>query len=67
MSKRYYYDEKSDALYIHIKNGPEDHFEEIVPGIHIEFDDQDEIIGIEILGVSRFSEGSIGHAKPVKS
>ena len=57
MAKRYYYDEESDSLYICIGEGKEERFEEIVPGIHIEFDEKDEIIGVEILNASRFTEG----------
>ncbi len=55
MNKKYRYDEKSDSLYIFIKEGEEERFEEIVPGINIELDDNDEILGIEILRASRFS------------
>lgn len=56
MAERYHYDEQSDSLYIYVKEGMEDRFEEIVPGINIEFDDQDKIIGVEILKASRFNE-----------
>ncbi len=57
MNKRYQYDEKSDSLYISIKDGEEEDFEEIVPGIHVELNKNGEIIGIEVLKASRFSEG----------
>ena len=56
MSEKYHYDEKSDSLFIHLKDGEEESFEEVVPGINIEFDEKDNIIGIEILKASRFSE-----------
>lgn len=56
MNEKYNYDEKSDSLYIYLKEGEEESFEEIVPGINIEFDENKEIIGIEILKASRFSE-----------
>lgn len=56
MNKKYNYDKKSDSLYIHLKEGKEESFEEIVPGINIEFDEYNEIIGIEILKASRFSD-----------
>ena len=55
MRNRYHYDARSDSLYIHIKDGQEDSFEEIVPGINVEFDAGKELIGIEILNASRFS------------
>lgn len=56
MNKRYNYDEKSDSLYIYIKKGEEESFEEIVPGINVELDKNNEVIGIEVLKASRFSE-----------
>jgi len=56
MDKRYNYDEKSDSLYIYVKEGEEEKFEEIVPGINIELDKNNNIIGIEILKASRFSD-----------
>ena len=56
MAKRFNYDSKSDSLYIHVKEGEEDSFEEIVPGINLELNEDGEIIGIEILKASRFSD-----------
>lgn len=54
MDKTYSYDKKSDSLFIHLREGEEDRFEEVAPGINIEFDDKNNIIGIEILKASRF-------------
>jgi uncharacterized protein YuzE len=48
------YDKDSDSLFICLKDGVEESFEEVVPGINIEFDKDREIIGIEILKASRF-------------
>ena len=56
MDKRYNYDKKSDCLFIYLKEGEEESFEEIIPGINIEFDKNNDIIGIEVLKASRFSE-----------
>ena len=56
MNNKYHYDKESDSLYICIKQGEEDRFEEIIPGISIELDQDNEIIGIEILKASRFSD-----------
>lgn len=56
MNKRYNYDEKSDSLFICIREGEEESFEEIAPGINIELDKNNEIIGIEILHASRFAK-----------
>ncbi len=54
MNERYHYDVKSDSLFIYLQEGEEERFEEIVPGINIEFNDQNEVIGVEILHASRF-------------
>ena len=54
--RKYEYDKESDSLFIYLKEEEEDSFEEIVPGINIELDDKGEVIGIEILRASRFSE-----------
>lgn len=63
--KEYSYDKKSDALMITLKEGKEERFEEIAPGINAEFDKDDKIIGIEILNASRFSPQST-NASPTK-
>jgi len=64
MSEKYHYDEKSDSLFIHLRDGKEESFEEVVPGINIELDEREQIIGIEILKASRFS-GSL--KKPMQA
>lgn len=56
MAERYNYDEKSDSVYIFVKEGLEDRCEEIVPGISVELNEKGEVIGIEILKASRFRE-----------
>lgn len=57
--KKYNYDKKSDSLFIYIKEGKEENFEEIVPGINIEFDKNNEIIGVEVLKASRFNKNIV--------
>ena len=56
MNKKYYYDKKSDSFFIYLKEGEEESFEEIAPGINVELDKNNEVIGIEVLKASRFSE-----------
>ena len=56
MNKRYNYDQKSDSLFIYLKEGEEESFEEIAPGINIELDENNDIIGVEVLKASRFTE-----------
>ena len=55
MNKKYYYDKKSDSLFIYLREGEEEDFEEIVPGINVELNKNGEIIGIEVLKASRFN------------
>ncbi len=54
MNNKYSYDRDSDSLFIYLKEGEEESFEEIAPGINIELNEDGEIIGIEILKASRF-------------
>ncbi len=56
MNKKYHYDKKSDSLFIYLEEGEEESFEEIVPGINIELNKADEIIGVEVLKASRFTK-----------
>ncbi len=68
MPEKYHYDKKADALYIWLKEGKEDSFEEIVPGINVELDQSGNVIGIEILHVSRLLVGELKKTKiPSKS
>lgn len=53
MNEKYHYDKKSDSLFILVKEGKEESFEEIAPGINIELDKAHNIIGVEIVHVSR--------------
>lgn len=43
---KYNYDKESDSLLIHVKEGEEESFEEIIPGINIELNKKGEIIGL---------------------
>jgi len=47
------YDEKSDVLYFAIREGIEEEFIEIAPGVNVEIDERGEVIGIEILRASK--------------
>ena len=48
------YDSESDILYIVAREGREEGFVEIAPGINIELDEKGEAIGIEIFNASKF-------------
>lgn len=56
MDKKYHYDRASDSLFIYLKEGEEESFEEIVPGINVELNKNNEVIGVEVLKASRFNE-----------
>jgi len=47
------YDAGSDALSLVLKPGKESAFEEIAPGVSIEFDVRGKVLGFEILNASR--------------
>lgn len=48
-----HYDEAADVLYIVSKEGKEEEFIEISPGINVELDKAGNVIGVEILNASR--------------
>ncbi len=52
--KKYHYDKENNLIYINVKEGKEDKFEEIIPGINLELDENDDIIGVEIQKASKF-------------
>lgn len=47
------YDSAVDALSLVLKGGQEAAFEEMAPGVSVEFNDKNEVIGFEILNASR--------------
>jgi uncharacterized protein YuzE len=54
------FDEKNDALYLRLDETPIADSEEIKPGVILDFDENNNIIGVEILAVSkRISEKSL--------
>ena len=48
-----YYDQESDVFYIGIKSGEEQEYAEIAPGVNVEFDQNGQVIGVEILNASK--------------
>jgi len=57
------YDQKNDILYIAIREGIEHHFDEIAEGIVVEFDENNQPIGIEIINASRGVTAAIGQER----
>jgi len=52
-AKHIRYSPESDVLYFLFAEGEEDHFEEPIPGVHVEYDEAGKVIGIEVLNASR--------------
>ncbi len=53
------YDPSTDALYIVTREGEEEEFVEISPGVNVELDSKGKVIGIEILNASKALSGII--------
>ena len=53
------YDPTTDALYLVTREGEEEEFVEISPGINVELDSQGRVIGIEILNASETLSSTI--------
>jgi len=47
------YDPSIDALYVATREGEEEEFVEISPGVNVELDSEGRVIGIEILNASK--------------
>ncbi|MFA5933427.1 MAG: DUF2283 domain-containing protein [Microgenomates group bacterium] len=58
-----FYDPETDSLMIVFKEGAEDSYEEIAPGINMEFDKEGEVIGIEVLNVSLYDKQESSESK----
>jgi uncharacterized protein YuzE len=46
-------DQKADALYLSLTDAPASHCEEVSPGIIVDYDDQDRVVGVEMLYLSK--------------
>ena len=53
------YDSDVDALSLALKSGKETSFEEIAPGVSVEFDNKGDVIGFEVLNASRRLKNTI--------
>jgi uncharacterized protein YuzE len=52
-NKKVYYDNQSDTLWFLIKDGAEEEYQEIAPGINVELGKKGELMGIEVLNASK--------------
>ena len=57
------YDRENDILYLVIREGEESHFGEAADGVIIEFDRDNQPIGIEILNAARVLASAIGRER----
>lgn len=46
---RIHYDEKVDALYLRLDNSKIVESDELTPGVIVDFNDQNDVVGIEVL------------------
>jgi uncharacterized protein YuzE len=46
-------DEKADALYLRLDDSPIVESQETVPGVVLDFNDQNQVVGVEILRLSK--------------
>ncbi|MCS6997457.1 MAG: DUF2283 domain-containing protein [Casimicrobiaceae bacterium] len=46
-------DQQADALYLTLSDSPSSRTEEVSPGILVDYDEQDRVVGIEMLYLSK--------------
>ena len=46
-------DQQADALYLSLSHAPASHSEEVSPGIIVDYDEQERVVGIEMLYLSK--------------
>jgi uncharacterized protein YuzE len=61
-----HYDPQSDILYLLVREGEEERFEEVAEGVNVELDEEGQLLGVEILNASRFLRATIGPERMVQ-
>lgn len=56
------YDPAADALYVYLNDQPIIKFEQIKPGIILDYDEAGNVVGIEVLSVSKRDNGPLQQA-----
>jgi uncharacterized protein YuzE len=51
-------DQKADALYLSLSDAPANRSEEVSPGIIVDYDEQDRVVGVEMLYLSKRAPGT---------
>lgn len=62
-----HYDKRTDALYIFLRPGIEERFEDLSKNITVEYDKNNKPIGIEIFNASEFLGSKLGLGQSNKS
>ena len=50
-------DQKADALYLRLDNSAIIESEEVAPGVVLDYNESNEVVGVEMLGLSKRSPG----------
>ncbi len=61
-----HYDPQSDVLYFLVQDGEEEKFVEVAEGVNVELDKEGQLLGVEILNVSRFLRAAVGSERMVQ-
>ena len=51
-------DQQADALYLSLTDAPASRSEEVSPGVIVDYDDQDRVVGVEMLYLSKRAPGT---------
>jgi uncharacterized protein YuzE len=51
-------DQQADALYLSLSEEPASRSEEVSPGIIVDYDEQDRVVGVEMLYLSKRAPGT---------
>lgn len=65
--QKVFYDKKTDVMWVLIKSGPEERYEEVTPDINLEIGEKGELLGIEIFNASKVLGSKLGIRKPDES
>ena len=54
-------DQNADALYLSLTDAPASRSEEVSPGIIVDYDEHDQVVGVEMLYLSKRAPGTEVH------
>ena len=60
-------DQKADALYLSLSDAPANRSEEVSPGIIVDYDEQNHVVGVEMLDLSKRAPGHRNSSAIVRS